>query len=198
MSRALIVVTVATLTMLGLVGVVRSQTPGPCTWIGTPERDVKTGTAAANVLCSLAGNDFVHAKAGNDVIRAGAGRDTIVGGSGKDTLRGGKGRDRLFAVDDRGGELLVGGRGIDQCFADPGDRTRGCERTFRSDEPEMATALDSSLGTVMSIVEEGLPPIEPTVTVTQPPVTIVTTVTHTASFPACSPPPPVTAAPCAP
>jgi hypothetical protein len=136
---------------------------------------VKTGTAGANVLCALPGNDFIHGAAGNDVLRAGKGRDVAVGGGGRDVLRGGGGRDRLFAVDDQGGERIIGGRGNDQCFADPGDVVFGCEQTFRSREPEMATALGQSLRSVMEIVEEVSPtpgPIPPpvvTVTDTVPP-----------------------------
>ena len=56
----------------------------------------------------------------------------------------------------------------------------------------MAGAFGSSLGTVMHIIEEGLPPIPgPTATVTQ-----AVTVTQTVPFPPCSPPPDVVPPPC--
>jgi len=142
-----------------------------CTWTGTNVRDVKAGTAGRNVLCSLPGNDFVHGKAGDDVIRAGDGRDTAVGGGGRDVIRGGKGPDKLFAVDGQGGELIVGGSGLDQCFGDVGDRMFGCERLFRSTEPDLGIALSQSLGSVMEIVEE--------VTPTPPPIVVTVTETQT-------------------
>ena len=158
--RAVILVAVLTLGAFGVVAFAQTPKAPDCTWVGTPTRDVKTGTSGANVLCPLGGGDFVHGKAGNDVVKASAGRDTIVGGGGRDRLFGGGGRDRIFAVDDRGGELVVGGPGVDQCFIDPSDRTRGCEHTFRSNEPEMATALAVVVGSVMEIAEE-LPTVTP-------------------------------------
>lgn len=170
--RVLILLAAASLILVGVV-VAQSQPRAPtgCTWTGTPQRDVKTGTAGRNVLCALNGNDFLHGRAGDDRLEGGRGRDTVVGGGGRDILHGGKGRDRLFAVDDRPRENVVGGPGFDQCFVDPGDRVSGCERTFRSNEPEMAGALGQSLGAVMEIVEAVTPtpaPIPPpTVTITQ-------------------------------
>ena len=173
MRRAVVLLAAASLVLVGLV-VANSAPKAPgCTWVGTPERDVKTGTEGSNVLCSEAGNDFVHGRGGNERIRAGAGRDVAVGGGGRDILRGGRGRDRLFAVDDAGGERVIGGAGIDQCFIDPGDVTFGCEHTFRSNEATMATALAQSLGTVMEIVE-AVP--TPTPVPIPPPVTTIITI----------------------
>jgi hypothetical protein len=132
------------------------------------------------VLCARPGDDFIHGAAGNDILRAGKGRDVVVGGDGRDVLRGGRGRDRLFAVDDQGGERVIGGPGNDQCFADRGDVMLECEQTFRSNEPEMAGALGQSLRVVMGIVE-GV-----TSTTTPPPPPVITataTVTQTQTVP---------------
>jgi Ca2+-binding RTX toxin-like protein len=177
-------VVLATLASLALAapGGEPGRAPSPCTWTGTITRDVKTGTAGRNVLCARRGNDFIHGAAGNDVLRAGKGRDVAVGGGGRDVVRGGPGPDRLFAVDDQGGDRVYGGPGIDQCFADPADQVYGCERAFRSNEPEMATALGQSLRGVMEIVEE----IAPTTTVPPP----VSTVTDTITLPPCNEGPP--------
>jgi hypothetical protein len=194
MQRTLIITLVGLLILGGMALTASSQIPSDCTWVGTTERDVKTGTSGPNILCALGGDDFLHGRGGRDRIRAGAGQDSVVGGKGRDILKGGAGPDKLFSVDERGGERIVGGAGIDRCFVDPGDHVFGCERLFRSDEPQMAGAYDSSLGTVMTIIEGGLPPIEPTVTVTQPAVTV--TETETVNFPPCSPPPNVVPAPC--
>jgi len=135
------------------------------------------------VLCALPGNDYIHGAAGNDVLRAGGGRDVAVGGGGRDVVRGGGGPDRLFAVDDRGGDRVYGGPGIDQCFVDPADQVYGCERAFRSNEPEMATALSRSLLGVMEIVED----VAPTLTLPPPPI-VTETATVTQTFPPCVPP----------
>lgn len=165
------------------------QVRSACTWTGTNVRDVKTGSPGDDVLCALPGNDYIHGRAGADRLRAGDGRDVAVGGGGRDIIRGGRGPDRLFAVDDRGGDKVIGGPGDDQCFADSGDTVFGCERPFLSDEPAMAEALSQSLGQVMEIIE-----LEPTPTI--PPVTVTITQTRTVSFPPCSPPPPITPSPC--
>jgi len=192
---SLILLILGTLLLTGLVVAAEPiKAPSRCTIKGTLARDVKTGTRRADVICTLAGRDFAHGRNGNDEIRGGRDRDVLVGGGGRDVLRGGGGPDRLFAVDDRGGEDLIGGPGMDQCFADRGDRVIGCERIFRSQEAEMATALGDSLGDVMEIVEE----VEPTPTLPPPVVTVTQTITttQTVSFPPCSSPPPVTPAPC--
>lgn len=151
------------------------RAPAACTWTGTPQRDVKSGTGGVNVLCALPGKDFIHGRGGNDILRAGGGRDVAVGGGGRDIVRGGGGPDRLFAVDDAGGDRIYGGVGIDECFVDAGDQVFGCERAFLSNEPVMATALQQSLGQVIAIAEDGSPvppspsPVIITTTVTVPP-----------------------------
>jgi hypothetical protein len=184
MRWALILLIAATIASFAFaaIGGESARAPSPCTWTGTPERDVKTGTAGANVLCAEPGNDFIHGAAGNDLLRAGKGRDVVVGGGGRDVLHGGRGRDRLFAVDDQGGERIIGGRGNDQCFVDPGDVVFGCEQTFRSNEPEMAGALGQSLRSVMEIVEE----VTVSPTVAPPPVIVTSTIT----LPPCNQGPP--------
>jgi len=190
MSRALIPVILLTLVCFGLVvATAQPSAPSGCTWTGTPQRDVKTGTKGPNVLCAKQGNDFTHGAAGNDEIRAGAGRDVAVGGGGRDIVRGGAGRDRLFAVDDRGGDRVAGGPGNDQCFVDAGDVVSGCERTFRSNEPEMAGAFGSSLLNVMEIVEEVSPSVTPG-PIPPPTVTVTLVSPTTVTLPPCNEGPP--------
>ncbi|HEU5040135.1 MAG TPA: hypothetical protein VFT84_04900, partial [Gemmatimonadales bacterium] len=76
----------------------------PATIVGTNRSDVRSGTAAADVIVGLGGNDKLSGLAGNDLICGGAGKDTLNGGkgndklfgeAGKDTLRGGPGNDKL-------------------------------------------------------------------------------------------------------
>lgn len=190
MRRYLILLAAGSVVLVGLVAASsapKPAAPGDCTWKGGPGRDVRTGTARPDVLCAEGGDDFVHGRGGNDVIRAGSGRDVAVGGAGRDVIKGGSGNDRLFAVDDRGGELIICGPGRDQAFVDPGDRVKGCERIFRSQEPALAEALGDSLGEVMEIVEDS-----PTPTVGPPVATVTETITIGATvtipFPACEKP----------
>ena len=54
-----------------------------------------TGTALADALFGLGGNDVINGQAGNDILYGGVGRDTLIGAGGSDTLHGGQGIDRL-------------------------------------------------------------------------------------------------------
>ncbi len=92
--------------------------------------DVIRGTATANVIdalggddvvCGLGGDDIIiggdgkdliFAGAGNDVIRGGALADRIRGGTGNDVIRGGDGWDWLFGNDGR--DQIFGGNGVDR------------------------------------------------------------------------------------
>lgn len=193
MQRTLIGLTVLTVLVMGFVVAAQPRAPATkCTWKGNSGRDVKTGTPRRNVLCSVRGNDFIHGAAGNDLLKAGPGRDVAVGAEGRDVLKGGNGRDRLFAVDDQGGELVIGGRGVDQCFVDLGDQVRGCERTFRGLSLQEVNALEQVAFEVMEIIELEIPTITPIPTPTLPPpvVTITRTRTRTVTLPPCNEGPP--------
>lgn len=195
MRRTLIGLTV--ISLLGVAFVVSAQpkAPGRCTQRGTAGRDIMRGRDIADVLCAFRGDDFLHGADGDDRLRAGRNADVAVGAGGRDVLRGGRGNDRLFAVDDRGGERVVGGRGRDQCFVDPGDQAFGCEQTFRGLRPEVVHGLERVAFQVMGIALE-----VSTITPTVPPpvVTIIqtTVVTVTVPFPPCSPPPASPPPPC--
>jgi hypothetical protein len=189
--RILILLVACTLLATAFIAVqpAAPQTTSHCTQHGTPDDDIMAGTKRGDVMCSRGGNDYAHGDGGKDHIRGGPGEDTLVGGGGRDVLRGGAGDDRLFSVDDRGGGLLIGGKGRDQCFADPGDRVRGCESTFRGMSLKLVRQLVRTAYQVMLIADEALPtPPPPVGTITE---TIVTTV----PFPPCSPapitPPPI-------
>jgi hemolysin type calcium-binding protein len=193
----LIGLTVASL--LGVALVVSAQpnkAPGRCTQTGTAGRDIMRGRSIADVLCARRGDDFLHGADGDDLLRAGRDADVAVGAGGRDVLRGGRGNDRLFAVDDRGGERVVGGPGRDQCFTDRGDQVFGCERTFRGLAPSVVHGLERVAFQVMGIALE-----VPTITLPPPPVGTVTVVettvvTVTVPFPPCTPPPNSPPPPC--
>lgn len=60
------------------------------------------GTARADVIEGLEGNDRIIAKGGRDWVFGGAGNDTITGGAGNDVLAGGSGSD-VFVFKGRAG-----------------------------------------------------------------------------------------------
>ena len=168
------VLTALTLLSIGAVWAVASpQAPSNCTKVGTNERNVLAGTPNRDVICALANDDYVAGLGGGDVLRGDAGKDTIVGGPGADKLLGSNGRDNLFAVDGKPTDVVIGGRGQDRCFADPGDKVRGCEVVFRGASLATAKGLSSAFGgqavtaeELISTTPSPLPP--PTVTVTVP------------------------------
>ena len=86
---------------------------------GTNERDVRSGTAAADEVFLYDGDDSGYGNGGNDVIHGGGGRDSLFGNDGRDTLYGGSGRDQLYGQD--GADRLYGDAGFDQLSGGAGD-----------------------------------------------------------------------------
>jgi Ca2+-binding RTX toxin-like protein len=117
-----------------------------CRTNGTNSTEVLTGTAGADRICALAGDDVVESLDGNDRIWAGSGNDTvegddgndrIFGGAGNDTLdgnagtdvvRGGAGDDVIHVNDAGPGDRAIGGKGADTCFVNQADKVKGCEQ----------------------------------------------------------------------
>jgi CSLREA domain-containing protein len=84
--------------------------------VGTPRKDVLSGTIDA---------DGVLALGGGDTVRAGGEPDAVCGGPGNDKLFGEAGNDRLLG--EGGGDLLDGGPGVDECVGGSGrNRFRNC------------------------------------------------------------------------
>ena len=71
------------------------------------------GTAKADVICGLGGNDKIFGRGGNDVLRGGAGNDQLTGGYGADTVSGGLGNDQLDGSTGR--DRLNGESGTTPC-----------------------------------------------------------------------------------
>ena len=78
---------------------------------GTLDNDMLTGTATANLIEALAGNDAVYALGGNDTVNGGAGNDIVDAGAGNDRVNGGAGNDLLWGG--LGADNLSGGAGND-------------------------------------------------------------------------------------
>ncbi len=120
----------------------------PTFQVGTPRRDVLTGTVLADRLFGLGGNDVLAGAGGGDLLDGGSGNDRLFGGrgndrlvgrSGRDLLDGGAGRDVFLAGDgddvvrSRDGlrEILRCGAGRDIAIADRRDLAVACERVVR-------------------------------------------------------------------
>ncbi|MBN9099031.1 MAG: hypothetical protein J0I49_13090 [Pseudonocardia sp.] len=138
--------------------------PTPCRVLPTPGRvgtaggDVVPGTAVAERISTLGGDDVVDGAGGddcilggdgNDVLRGGTGADEISGGAGNDVIdggagdditTGGAGRDVLTAgagndtvnVADGEVDTVDCGAGVDTVVADRTDVLRNCENVTRS------------------------------------------------------------------
>jgi Ca2+-binding RTX toxin-like protein len=65
---------------------------------------------------------------GNDLILAGAGHDRVDGGAGHDTIYLGAGNDIVMSYQDRIGDFVDGGPGIDTAARDGYDRFVSVER----------------------------------------------------------------------
>ena len=61
--------------------------------------DIISGSAAANRLQGMDGNDVLVGRGGNDRLEGGAGNDVLVGGAGNDILAGGTGTDTADYAD---------------------------------------------------------------------------------------------------
>ncbi|MHB1124547.1 MAG: calcium-binding protein [Ramlibacter sp.] len=78
----------------------------------TEQADLLLGTAAAETVASLGGNDAVYGGAGADHLDGGTGNDLLFGGDGNDTLVGGTGNDTLAGGP--GGDVYRFSRGFGQ------------------------------------------------------------------------------------
>ena len=89
--------------------------------LGTDSDDnAINGTAAADRIYGLNGNDTIHAGDGDDLVRGGLGNDFIYGENGNDLLMGGAGDDQLFGgngndtlLGEAGNDIITGGAGSD-------------------------------------------------------------------------------------
>lgn len=110
-------------------------------FLGTQGNDSFRGTATADTVILLGGNDvalgmdgadYILAGAGNDAVDGGAGDDVVLGGLGEDNLAGGLGNDWLIGGGDKGditaatyqpdgGDAMDGGAGIDVLWGLGGD-----------------------------------------------------------------------------
>ena len=89
------------------------------TLVGTAGADAIDCLGGDDVAQGLAGNDRLWGGLGADVLHGNAGDDRLWGGKGRDELHGGVGKDHLYGG--RGDDVLHGGRGADRLHGDAGD-----------------------------------------------------------------------------
>ena len=95
---------------------------------GTMADDGMVGSAGADAIDCLDGDDVAQGLAGNDRLWGGLGADVLHGNAGNDRLWGGKGRDELHGgvgndhlYGGMGDDMLHGGRGADRLHGDAGN-----------------------------------------------------------------------------
>lgn len=76
------------------------------------------GTAEADVIHGLGGNDSLFGEAGDDQVFGDAGNDVLSAGTGRDVLSGGAGDDTVFIGIGEGGDgdTADGGAGVDHLY----------------------------------------------------------------------------------
>ena len=116
------------------------------TVLGTPGKDLLTGSDANELFVSFSGDEKVLGGGGADLIFGNQGNDTIYEGKGADIAYGGKGNDLIWG--DRGSDTLIGGLGDDSLFgglqnsntADPG----GNDLLFGGDGNDLMNGQDGN------------------------------------------------------
>ncbi len=88
--------------------------------IGTALADKIEGLGGDDELFGYEGNDLLNGGAGNDLLKSGDGSDTLDGGIGDDYLAGGAGNDTIYGGDglnvingNGGSDVIYGGDGTD-------------------------------------------------------------------------------------
>jgi Ca2+-binding RTX toxin-like protein len=97
---------------------------------GTVGNDSEVGTAAADRISLLGGDDYVNGGTRNDLIFGGTGNDRLLGSTGDDTVFGGSGVDRLqggshddLVFGGNGGDVVLGENGADAVSGGDGGDT---------------------------------------------------------------------------
>lgn len=109
-----LVVSNATVTILGTSVATGFTTSNDAILIGTAGADTLTGSSLNNVLLGGESNDRLFGNAGNDRIEGGNGNDSLDGGSGTDALFGGAGNDTyVLAAESNAANTIIESSGID-------------------------------------------------------------------------------------
>jgi Ca2+-binding RTX toxin-like protein len=85
---------------------------------GTNHGDLINGTALADKIFGLDGNDILKGGLGNDILKGDSGNDTLYGEAGNDVLDGGSGKNVLVGGD--GNDRFIAGHGNDTIFGGNG------------------------------------------------------------------------------
>jgi Ca2+-binding RTX toxin-like protein len=98
---------------------------------GTEGNDYLGGTAVAEKMYGLGGNDTLYGSGGGDLLDGGAGDDSLQGGDGNDSLEGGAGADQLRGG--AGNDVYLFGRGAGRDSVYDYDQAGGDVDTIRFD-----------------------------------------------------------------
>ena len=99
-----------------------------------------TGTAAANTINAVAGNDFLKGLGGKDTLNGGDGSDLLDGGTGNDKLNGGGGID-----------LVIYGGSTKVMF----DLSCATDTAKRGSETDTLTGIEGAIGSSAADVFKG-------------------------------------------
>lgn len=91
------------------------------------------GTANADDIFALAGNDIAYGYGGDDYIDGGSGNDTLYGGTGNDEIDGGQGNDVIYGGS--GNDTLAGGSGEDTLYGGSGNDHYSVSETYHTYRP---------------------------------------------------------------
>jgi uncharacterized surface protein with fasciclin (FAS1) repeats len=80
--------------------------------LGTPTKQIESGTRNDDVLYGGGANDRLFAGAGDDIVLGGAGKDKLAGWFGDDWIIGGAGADKIRG--NFGDDTMIGGAGKDK------------------------------------------------------------------------------------
>ncbi len=94
---------------------------------GAANEDIIDGLSGDDDLFGRAGADELYGDADEDELFGGNQGDDLYGGSGLDDMFGGAGNDFINASDNRAGEFVNCGLGVDRAVIDDGDTRINCE-----------------------------------------------------------------------
>jgi len=108
------VMAVALVVASGLaLAVEKSGGAGNDSIVGTDNNDTLSGGGGNDDIFGKGARDRIHGDSGADDLMGNSGRDELYGDDGDDDYFGGPGNDFLNAVDERPGELVDCGGGLD-------------------------------------------------------------------------------------
>jgi Ca2+-binding RTX toxin-like protein len=118
--------------------------------VGTTGVDQLNGTALADRLYAINGDDTIRGAAGNDLLVGGIGNDKLYGGADDDKLYGGDGNDLIqgdagknLLLGGAGDDTFIGGSGIDDVNGEAGSDIVKYDRSVAAVKVNLATNVNT-------------------------------------------------------